>query len=70
MHLSDADLDGLYRAGQLVGIEIYSAATVPSEFRTPGIMSDRAHGLDARGGSECATVVLWTKAHLLTESAP
>ena len=65
-HLGESEVDALYRAGQIVGVEIYSGASAPSEFRVPGLTSEQLHGRDVRG-AECATVVLWTKAHLLTD---
>jgi hypothetical protein len=67
---ADGEVDALFRAGQIVGIEIYSGATVPSEFRVPGLTSERPHGLDARGSGACSTIVLWTKAHLIVAPLP
>ncbi len=65
-HLGESDVDALYQAGQIVGVEIYSGADAPSEFRVPGLTSEQIHDHDVRN-ARCATVVLWTKAHLLTD---
>jgi hypothetical protein len=65
-HLGESEVDALYRAGQIVGVEIYGGASAPSEFRVPGLSSEQLHGRDVRG-AQCATVVLWTKTHLLTD---
>jgi len=68
-HLGDGEVDVLYRAGQIVGVEIYNSADAPAEFRLPSIAGEQSHGGDARGAG-CATVVLWTKANLLSLQSP
>ncbi len=65
-HIGDGEVDALFRAGQIVGIEIYNGASVPSEFRMPGFTSEQSHGVDAHGAG-CPTIVVWTRAHLVTD---
>ncbi len=64
--LGESDVDALYRGGQVVGVEIYSERDTPAEFRVPGLTNEQLQGREVRG-AECATVVLWTKTHLLTD---
>jgi Carboxypeptidase regulatory-like domain len=60
---SDADVDALYRIGQIAAVEMYTAGATPSEFRVPGLVSASPSIPRALDGG-CPTVVLWTKAHL------
>jgi hypothetical protein len=64
-HLGESEADVLYRSGQIVGVEIYRSAEAPAEFRLPGLIGEQSHAGDARGAA-CATIVLWTKANLLS----
>lgn len=66
----EGDVDALFRAGQIVGIEIYSDIAVPSEFRMPGLLNEHAHGVDGAASGGCATIVVWTKGHIIGDPSP
>jgi hypothetical protein len=52
--LTTFDLDGLARPSEIVGLEVYTEATAPAQFRRP----QGSAGLDA---GACGSVVLWTR---------
>ncbi len=69
--LIDGELDALYQPEDLGGIEIYSPAAVPEEFRVMTMPTTNPLGVRVDGRTDCTTVVVWTKTHLgITNADP
>jgi hypothetical protein len=63
----DGELDTMFRPDEIAGVEIYSPAAVPPEFRTRTLPGPNAAGVPTDGTDGCTTIVVWTKAALAVE---
>jgi len=60
----NGELDASIRPNEIGAIEVYSAASVPPEFRVRSLPSRNLTGAETAGTDGCATVVIWTKTRL------
>jgi hypothetical protein len=60
----NGELDMMFRPDEIAAIEVYSAASVPVEFRVRSLPGLSAAGVPTLGSDGCETVVVWTKTHL------
>ena len=60
----DGELNAMYQPDEIAGIEIYTAASVPSEFRVRTLPGAKRAPAYPRVARECTTVVVWTKTDL------
>jgi hypothetical protein len=58
------ELDVMFTPESVAGIEVYSAASVPEQFRVKSLPGVNAFGVPTMGTDGCATVVIWTKTRL------
>jgi hypothetical protein len=58
------ELDVMFTPSSVAGIEVYSAASVPEQFRVKSLPGVNAFGVPTMGTDGCATVVIWTKTRL------
>ena len=58
------ELNAMFSPSSLAGIEVYSAASVPEQFRVKSLPGVNAFGVPTMGTDGCATVVIWTKTRL------
>ncbi len=60
----NGELDATLRPNEIGALEIYSAASVPAEFRVRSLPGRTITGAETNGTDGCATVVIWTKTRL------
>lgn len=58
------ELDAMFAPNTLAGIEVYSAASVPEQFRVRSLPGPNEFGVPTLGTNGCETVVIWTKTRL------
>lgn len=58
------ELDAMLLPASLAGIEVYTPATVPEEFKVRSLPGTNEFGVPILGRIDCTTIVIWTKTRL------
>jgi hypothetical protein len=58
------ELDAMLLPASLAGIEVYTPATVPEEFKVRSLPGTNEIGVPILGRIDCTTIVIWTKTRL------
>ena len=62
--MTDGELDVLFSPDEIAGVEVYSGASVPAEFRERSLPGTNPGGVRVAGFEGCTTVVVWTRTRL------